>query len=319
MTYTVLHDPVTAVPGVGPARARLLQNVGVHTVEQLLYLAPRRHLDARRVTPVARLVEGVRATVQGVVVDVERRPTRTAGLWLGRLTVRDDAGDRLDLIWFARGAGGRRPVRIPIPAPAGARVTASGIPKRNADDRWTMQHPEVERTDRAGLHTGRLVPEYPLTAGLSHRIMRRIMRAALDEFAHRVPECLPADVRRAYGLMPRGDALQQLHFPHVPDTLAAARRRLAFDELFILRLAVAYRLRSRRGHPRGTALPSPAATVRGWYRRLPFAPTAAQCRAIEEIEHDIVKSVPMQRLLQGDVGSGKTMVAAYALLRAVEA
>lgn len=313
-----LDEPVTAVPGVGPARARLLQNLGINTVDQLLYFAPRRHLDARHIVTVSRLVDGERATVAGVVVEAERRPTRRAGLWLARVVVQDDAGDKLELLSFARGKGGRRPPHIPLAAPPGTRILAGGIARRGRDGVWTMQQAEVERADAGGLHTGRLVPEYPLTKGLTQRIMRRIVQAALDTFAHRVPECLPARIRRAHALLPRGDALRQLHFPDDPGSLAAARRRLAFEELFVLRLAAARSGQVRRRRSRSIALPPAGALVRAWYAGLPFAPTDAQRRVTAEIDRDLRRAIPMQRLLQGDVGSGKTMVAAYALLRAVE-
>lgn len=319
MPRDFMDEPVTAVPGVGPARARLLQNLGIETIEQLLYFAPRRHLDARRIVRVSQLVEGGRATVAGVVVEVERRPTRRAGLWLARVVVEDEAGGKLELLSFARGKGGRRPVHIPLAGSPGERVLASGIARRGRDGRWTMQQPEVERADAGGLHTGRLVPEYPLTQGLTQRVMRRIVQAALDAFAERVPECLPGHIRRIHTLPSRGEALRQLHFPENPDALAASRRRLAFEELFMLRLATLRSGQARRRRSRSTALPPAGALVRAWYERLPFQPTDAQRRVASEIDSDLRRPVPMQRLLQGDVGSGKTMVAAHALLRAVEA
>lgn len=312
-----LDLPATAVPGVGPARARLLENLNIHTVGHLLYFSPRRHVDARRTVPVRRLVPGQRATVAGRVVEAHRRPTRTAGLWLARAVIEDEAGDHLELVAFARGQGGRRPRYVPLPAAVGEHVIVSGVAVRKPDGAWAMQRAEVESARRGGLHTGRLVPEYPLTAGLTQRIMRRIVQAALEAFACRVPEVLPADVLRAHALLSRGDALRQLHFPDDPDRLAAARRRLAFEELLVLRLAVGLRGRARAD--RGAALPPAGPLVQAWLERLPFAPTEAQRRAMQEIDADLRRIRPMQRLLQGDVGSGKTLVAAHALLRAVEA
>ncbi len=151
MSYEPLHDAVTAVPGVGPARARLLENLGLHTVEQLLYYAPRRHLDARRVVSIAELVDGQRATVVGTVVETERRSTRTPGLWLARAVVSDTSGARLELVSFVRGKGGRRPRHIPLPAPDGTRVIVSGVARRRRDGVWEMQQAEVERTADEGI------------------------------------------------------------------------------------------------------------------------------------------------------------------------
>lgn len=312
-----LLAPVTAVPGVGPARARLLAKLGIRTVEDLLYYAPRRYMDARPVASVAQLVDGRRATVEGVVVETERRPTRKASLWLARVVVADVTGGRLELVFFARGKEGRPPRHVPLPAKVGQRVVISGVTRRRRDGAWVMHQPEVERADKAGVHTGCLTPEYSLTAGLTQRLMRRIVQSALDAFAERAADMLPATVLRRFGLLARADALRQLHFPDSLDMLAAARRRFAFEELFLLRAAVVSV--SRMSSRRAVALPPQGKLIRAWYNRLPFAPTGAQRRVTEEIDRDLSSSVPMRRLLQGDVGSGKTLVAAHALLRAVEA
>src|SRR5690606_40732649 len=134
-----LDLPATAVPGVGPARARLLENLNIHTVGHLLYFSPRRHVDARRTVPVRRLVPGQRATVAGRVVEAHRRPTRTAGLWLARAVIEDEAGDHLELVAFARGQGGRRPRYVPLPAAVGEHVIVSGVAVRKPDGAWAMQ------------------------------------------------------------------------------------------------------------------------------------------------------------------------------------
>lgn len=318
MTHEPLLEPVSVVPGVGPARARLLARLGISTVQDLLYYAPRRYVDARRQARVADLREGERATVAGRVVETERRPTRTAGLWLARVVVKDDAGGRLELVFFARGKAGRRPRHIPLPALEGEEVVVSGVPRRRRDGVWVMQQPEVEPQARDGVHTGRLVPEYGVTAGLTQRSMRRIVQSALERFSGTVSDPLPASVRERLGLPSLGHALRHLHFPDTPEQLAAARRRLACEELFLLRAAVS---RVRMVSSGGTAvpLPPPGRLVQAWYRALPFAPTGAQRRATADVDEDLARDVPMRRLLQGDVGSGKTLVAAHALLRAVEA
>src|SRR5690606_18742352 len=197
--------------------------------------------------------------------------------------------------------------------------------RRRAISAWPAASPRGDpaaggpgRGARGGLHTGRLVPEYPLTAGLTQRMMRRMVQAALDAFADEAREFLPEDVVRAHRLPPRGLAFRQLHFPGDGTALAEARRRLAFEELFLLRLAVGLQGRARAGR-RGVPLPPPGPLAGAWLRRLPFEPTSAQRRAMRDIDGDTARDTPMQRLLQGDVGSGKTLVAAYALLRAVEA
>src|SRR5690606_12546304 len=225
MPRDALDQPVTAVPGIGPARARLLEKLAIYTVEDLLCFAPRRHLDARRVVSVQELVPGLRATVAGRVVEAERRPTRTAGLWLARAVVEDDAGGRLELVAFARGKGGRRPAYVPLPASPGDFILASGVPERGPDGVWRMPRAEVEPLERGGLHTGRLVPEYPLTAGLTQRMMRRMVQAALDAFADEAREFLPGDVSRRHRRPPRGPPFRRSPFPATERRRAEARAR----------------------------------------------------------------------------------------------
>ena len=323
MAVDVLAEPVTAVPGIGPARAACLHRLGIYTVGQLLHHAPRRHLDLRQTKAVAALTEGVPVTVAGTVSRVHWRPAGTEpGLWVGQAILTDDRGDTLELVWFARApAGRRRPVRFPVQTTPGQRVLATGRVQRAPGRGWRMRHPELEPiAEDAGavsLHTGRLVPHYPLTDGLTQRVMRRLVHAALAYAAGRVQDPLPPRVLAETGLPPKEQALRWLHFPDDCACLDAARRRLAFEDLLLLRLAVALR-RGMGGAAAGWPLEPPGPLVQRWFRELTFAPTAAQRRAIAEVEHDLVQSRPMQRLLQGDVGSGKTLVAAYVLLRAVE-
>ncbi|MFS8534159.1 MAG: ATP-dependent DNA helicase RecG [Limnochordales bacterium] len=323
MAVDVLDEPVTAVPGIGPARAACLNRLGIYTVGQLLHHVPRRHLDLRRTTAVADLIEGVQVTVIGTVSRVHWRPAGSEpGLWIGQATLTDDHGDTLELVWFARApAGRRRPVRFPVQTTPGQRVLASGRVYRALGRGWQMRHPELEPIAQdpgaVSLHTGRLVPHYPLTEGLTQRVMRRLVHAALAYAAGRVQDPLPPRVLEETGLPPKEQALRWLHFPDDDACLDAARRRLAFEDLLLLRLAVALR-RQMGGAAAGWPLEPPGPLVQRWLCGLPFAPTAAQRRAIAEIEQDLVQSRPMQRLLQGDVGSGKTLVAAYVLLRAVE-
>src|SRR5690606_27291868 len=279
-------------------------------------------------------VDGRPTTVTGRISPVGWRPSGSnPGLWVGQAYLTDDHGDSVELIWFARApAGRRRPARFPVHVVPGQRVAASGRPERVLPHGWRIRQPVLEpvggtaaaatSADAAfpaggSLHTGRLVPEYPLTEGLTQRVMRRIVYQALAHVAGRVPDPLPASLLRAADLLPKEQALRWLHFPGDPAGLARARRRLAFEELLLLRLASGLR-RRQGGRRSGWPLPPAGAAVQEWLRQLPFVPTAAQRRTMAEMEAELVQRRPMQRLLQGDVGSGKTLVAAYALLRAAE-
>jgi ATP-dependent DNA helicase RecG len=179
-----------------------------------------------------------------------------------------------------------------------------------------MESPEWERLQADDLtHTGRLVPVYPLTQGLSQRLLRRAVKETVDRFAARVVEPLPADIRKRHDLPDITWALRQMHYPDSGDTYERARRRIAFEELFCVQLAV---LGQRLAWQEGRAVPFRLGSVLDVYRQaLPFTLTNAQERVLDEVMADLQTSRPMARLLEGDVGSGKTAVAAAALLAAV--
>lgn len=310
--------PVTEVPGIGPARARALARLGIETVGGLLYRPPRDYLDLREATPIGSLTEGRVAAVKGVIVSASwRRARRGDGLWIGSALLRDEAGDELHLRWFAKSRTGRR--LRPLPAPDPKRVvTVVGRPRREAGA-WHMTGPDVEPAEKPSPHLGRIVPVYSLTEGLSQKVLRTAVWAALERFAPRIPDPLQPFLAAATDdevadFVGTATALQQLHFPTDGDALHKARQRLAFDELLLLRLAAAW---SRRAvGPGARVLPAGGPS---FICRLPFQLTAAQRRAAGEIDADLSRGRPMQRLLQGDVGSGKTVVAAWALAKAAEA
>ncbi|OUN01546.1 MAG: hypothetical protein BAA04_06245 [Firmicutes bacterium ZCTH02-B6] len=323
MAVDVLDEPVTAVPGIGAARAARLKRLGIQSVGELLRHTPRRHVDLRETTTVRALTEGVPVTVVGTIGPVSWRPAGSEpGLWVGQASLTDDLGDTLELVWFARApAGRRRPARFPVQVIPGQRAAVSGRAERAPGRGWRMRHPElesvVEAAGSAPLHTGRLVPQYPLTEGLTQRLMRRMVRDALAYATGRIQEPLPSLLLTETGLPSKEQALHWLHFPDNPARLVAAQRRLAFEELLLLRCAARLR-RSAASAATGWPLPPPGPLVTQWFQRIPFVPTNAQRRAIADIERDLRGRHPMQRLLQGDVGSGKTLVAAYVLLRAAE-
>lgn len=313
-TVNGLALPVTAITGVGPARAQLLQRLGMTTVGRLLHTPPREYVDLRGSVLVRDLQVDVPVTVYGFIRKSQWRRTRRDGLWIGTATLEDDAGDLLTLLWFAKTRGRRRPHPLVQPDDT-QRLAVSGKPRRTADGTWQMQAPDIEQVRSDSLHTGRLVPVYPLTAGISQKVMRRIVKAAVDDCAADAADVLPNSLRKSVGLPDKGQALRHLHFPDSWESLHAARQRLAFEELLLLRLTVAAQRRSR-DRKTGQPFPLPAVDGNDFIDRLPFSLTDAQTRVLNEVGADLARSVSMQRLLQGDVGSGKTVVAAYALGRA---
>ncbi len=295
------------VPGVGPNRLRLLGRLGLETVGDLLYHFPSRHLDY---PPPARAVDlffQQRASFEGAVRRVEVHRTARG---LQRITaVLADATGEVEAVWFRAGYGMRL-------AP-GQRIAVSGELVLNGR-RPVFENPDWEPADHAPLHTRCLVPVYPTTKGLPQSWLRELVTRAVDRWADAEAEPLPDALRAAEGLLPRPTALRAMHYPRDAAEAEAARGRFAFDELFTLQVAVLQRRREAQA-VEGRALPTPRALLDSFAQALPFALTAAQERVIAEICADLAQSRPMTRLLQGEVGSGKTVVAAAAMLVALAA
>jgi ATP-dependent DNA helicase RecG len=301
--------PLSSLPGVGPARARRLEALGLRTAADALRHLPRRHEDRRSLTPVAFLRPAPRVTLLADVVAVRHSWPRR-GLSLLSARVADGTGT-LEAVWFNQPYLGRtvRP---------GARLYLSGRLER-VGARLRLVSPEVEpEGGGAPAAAGRIVPVYPLAAGLSQRALRSLQASVVERFAGRVPDALPAGVRDRLGLVPAARAWGDIHFPPDDEALEAARRRLVFEELFLLQLGLGLRRRRRAGVARPFRYAPPGRLTRAYRDRLPYRLTAAQRRVLAEIEADLARPRPMYRLLQGDVGAGKTVVAALALLRAVE-
>ncbi|MEW6546333.1 MAG: ATP-dependent DNA helicase RecG [Bacillota bacterium] len=309
MTEQGLGMPLRFCKGVGPARARELARLGLRTVEDLLFYFPRRHEDRRELCPVARLRPGEVHTVRGVVSSIEERRPRP-GLSLLRVGISDRSGT-LWGTWF------NQPFRK-NQFRRGMTVIFSGRVERRFGE-WRMDNPEYEvETGADPLHVGRLVPVYPLKEGIFQRPLRALAKEVVDQFAPLVPEVLPPEVRESAGLVPAATAIRDMHFPTDEASLEAARRRLAFEELFLLQLAIALQKRQVKER-QGISHPPDGELLERFRRCLPYRLTAAQERVYGEIRTDMESPRPMNRLLQGDVGSGKTVVAAMAALKAAGA
>lgn len=293
-----LSTDVRYLRGVGEQRAKLLARLGIRTVGELLEHFPRAYED-RSVTvaiagaPLDRNV-CIRATVAAPpVLNRVRR-----GMELVKLRAFDDTGS-VDITYFNQSY-------IKNALHQGETYVfygkLTGTPLRRA-----MSNPEYESESRAGTKTGRIVPRYSLCKGISNANMMGYMRSALELAGGRVPDPLPESVREKYALARAGFAYQNIHFPAGFEELELARRRLVFQEFFVLACALGAVRGSRR---RDGGVPVPRPDIEKFYASLGFAPTKAQRRAVDEALSDMAQSCPMNRLVQGDVGSGKTLVAA---------
>jgi len=310
-----LETAVQFLKGVGPARARSLSRLGIDAVGDLLAHYPRRYFDRTSTRPIRGLGSGQDVTVLGEVLTCSERRTRRGGSLL-TVAVGDDTGV-LFCVWFNQRflAKQFRP---------GRRVMASGIVQMHAG-RPQLAHPDFEILEReakdgdtaTGLHTGRLVPVYGLTAGVGQYWLRSLVRQALDLVGGGLPDPLPDSLRKRHGFPGRAQALADIHFPRDPAAREAARRRLVYEELFSIQVLMALRRGDRRERT-GLKLGKPGDLTRRLVDGLPFDLTGAQRRVLREILADLRSGRPMHRLLQGDVGSGKTLVALIAALFVIE-
>jgi ATP-dependent DNA helicase RecG len=314
-----LGSPVQFVKGIGPERASELARAGVTTVEDLLYHLPLRYEDRRRLPRIADLAPGMKVPVQGEIVAAGLRRARRLSLFEARL---EDGSGRLKALWFNQPYLKDSLVR-------GRRVILYGAVERDPQGGRTlmMSSPEVEVVDAAdaAVHAGRIVPIYEKLGPLTGKTLRRIMLRVADALPEALPDPLPDDVRRRLDVVPAREAFVRVHHPADDADLAAlnaardpGHRRLILEEFFLFQLGLAARRKARRGTRRGASFTVGEAAREAVKKVLPFPLTGAQKRVLREIADDLRSEHPMNRLVQGDVGSGKTMVALLAMVIAVE-
>ena len=302
-----LDDPVQRLPRLGAKNAKLLEKLGIHTIEDLIFHFPRRHAEVKRIAELTVEDEmAVKATVRHV--QIMRTPRQR--LPITEALIQDETG-ALRATWF------NQPHMKQVLSRPGA-VLLIGKPQLSYGGGLEMASPEVE-WGADEFRTGQLVPVYPKTAGITDRSLRRWVRIALDRIEEQLADYLPEAVRSAARLVRYDEAVPAFHFPSEPAAYAAAIRRLAFDELFLLQLGLLRRKREWQGAVPGIAIPIPAGFTDRFTAQLPFTLTAAQQRVLSQLLNDMAQPVPMSRLLQGDVGSGKTVVAGGALVAATAA
>lgn len=302
-----LSQPVTSLKGVGQRIEQQLNRLGAYTIWDLLYIFPRRYDDYTLMKPINQLSYGEQVTVIGTVWETRARRTRNNQVVVQ--SVISDGTAKVQATWFNQ-------PWLAEKLKAGMQVVLSGKVDQYLG-RPVFQSPEWEPLEMEPLRTRRIVPVYPLTQGLNSNKMRDIIRTAVNQWANRVPDPLPADIRKRRNLVSLPGAIQQVHFPDNQEMLHRARRRLIFDELFYLQLGMQGQRQTWQSRP-AAPLAVEADVMARFREALPFALTGAQERVIGEIAADMARNVPMNRLLQGDVGSGKTVVAAAAMMIAVK-
>ncbi len=319
-----LEQPLTSLAEVGIRKGEYLARLGVYTVRDILFYYPRDHIDYARQVNIRELKAGETVTLVGTVKRCQCFSSpRNSKLTILELLLKDQTGQIRINRFFAghryshRGWQEQQKRKYPV----GAVVAASGLVKESKYG-LTLDDPELEVLAHPGdtidsLTIGRVVPVYALTDGVGADMVRKAVIAALPA-ATLLKDPLPVALRKHYGLIQLSEAIANIHFPAENNALELARRRLVFDEFFYLQLGLLQRQQKARQIETSAVLTPKGQLVDQFYQLLPFDLTGAQKRVINDILNDLQKPVPMNRLVQGDVGSGKTVVAVVAILAAIQ-
>ncbi|HJT37209.1 MAG TPA: ATP-dependent DNA helicase RecG [Actinomycetota bacterium] len=289
----------------GAVATRMAKGLGLRTVRDLLEHVPRRYIDLSTTKKIRDLKIGEEATTQGTVVRVDGRYVRSKRHLL-TVTIKDDTGS-LALVWW------NQAFRTKSFAQGQRLVVAGRLERTRSQVAFTNPFYEPLKGSGDQVHTGRVIPIHSTTQGVSTTQIRRFVHTALQRYGTYIGDPLPSGLVREHSLMARADAIRELHFPTTDKAMRAARHRLVFEELFVLSSGLAIRKRRLEHASDGIAHPD-ASDVDSFLLSLPFDPTRAQRRVIDEIAADMARARPMNRLLQGEVGSGKTVVAVAAAL-----
>jgi len=320
-----LDQPVTYLKGIGPKNSERLAKLGLFTVRDVLFYYPRDHVNYANQVKIRDLVPGETVTIVGTVSRVNCFSSpRNKKLTIFELQLSDGSGQ----LKLNRFYPGNRYSNISWQQqqkrqyPKGAVVAASGLVKKGKYG-ITLEDPHLEVLDSLSdriesLTIGRMVPVYPLTEGVPADLVRKVVAASLPALPE-LPDPLPADIRQQYDLISVTQAIAQIHFPDDEENLAQARRRLVFDEFFYLQLGLLRRRQEQQQQQTSVTLAPTGELIDRFYEVLPFKFTDAQQRVVNDILADLQRPVPMNRLVQGDVGSGKTVVAVVAILAAIQA
>lgn len=314
---------VIYVKGVGPKVGNLLNKMGIFTAKDLLFYFPKRHIDYSSRTFIRELKEGEASTVIGTIKSIGAYNTKN-GLGIINITVTDETGS-VKLSFFYAKASRFLLERYKAQFIKGSNIIVSGKAKIDKfAGTYTIDKPEFqvlsgEFETGKNLNLARIVPVYQLVDGLSIKTLRRAIFNALEQFEPVITNLIPTEIMLRHNLLDRNKALREIHFPQSEETFEHARYTLVFEEFFLLQLKLA--LLREENSQKMKSIPlriKKNGLVRRFVESLPFELTKAQDKAIKEILRDIASDMPMQRLLQGDVGSGKTVVACAMLLSAVE-
>lgn len=299
---------IETLHGIGPALKKRFGLLGITTIHDLLWYIPKTHDDRSMRTPIAQSTAGEKITVQGEITHLMTKKGWRGKKSTTRARIEDESGS-LDIIWF------NQPY-IAKNISVGDTLSLNGMIKKN--NFGVMMHsPEYEKIlpGKSLTHTGRIVPQYRVAAGITQKQMRFAIQQALEKSLP-LQEYIPQEILDEFSLPSLSDAIESIHFPKTNDDFYRAQRRFLFERLYLLQLAIE-EIREKNTHEKGISIPFDQKSTQDFVSALPFSLTAAQKKGAWAIIQNMEQSTPMNRLLQGDVGSGKTVVASIAIHQAV--
>ncbi|RLD06088.1 MAG: DNA helicase RecG [Chloroflexota bacterium] len=296
--------PITTIKGIGEKKQQALERMGVQSINDLLYTFPRRHDDYSKLKPIGSLWYGEFVTVIGSVESVSSRTVRSGKMKIVEALISDKSG-AIRATWFNQ-------PWIESQLKKAKQVVLSGLVEQYLGH-LVMNSPEWEPLSTKQLHTNRIVPVYPLTKDITQKWLRGVIHDIVEEYSPHLPDPLPENIRTNHSLSGLSDAIREIHFPDSDQSLEKARERLAFEELFLMQMGVLNQKKQWESRA-GAAFESPEDWLLPQLESLPFQLTTAQKKALDQVRADLSSGTPMNRLLQGDVGSGKTVIAALAAL-----
>jgi len=301
-----LSTPIEKIPKIGPVYKKKLKKIGIKSVRDLLFHFPRRYEDFSNLIPISKIKINEICTIQGKVLAIETTRTWKKKMFLTEAIIQDKTGV-IKAVWF------NQPFLTNIIKKENNLVLAGKVVLK--DNQIYMSNPVYEKikSEKELIHTGRLVPVYPETEGLSSRWLRYILKPLLEKFKNKIPEVIPLEILKKEKLLPISEALWQIHFPDNKDLAKKAQERFSFEELFLIELFV-LKQRTKLSKEKAVPISLNLELIKKFVSQLPFKLTDAQKKAAWQILKDLEKPKPMNRLLEGDVGSGKTVVATIATL-----
>ena len=312
-----LSTPIEEIPRIGPAYQKRLKKLGIKTIRDLLFHFPHRYEDFSDIIPISQVREGGPFCFQGEVLDIKNIRTFRKRMMLTQMIIADETG-KLKVMWFNQPYLINTFKKGDFLCLAG-KVNGKGSlmylsnPAYEKIENWKLK---IENSDLT--HTGRLIPIYPETEGMSSRWLRFIIKPLLTKIKDGIPETLPEEIRKEQDLLPIKTAVWQIHFPDTLEKAELSKKRFVFEELFDLALAI-LREKIKLAKEKAIVIPINLEVIKKFIQKLPFKLTLDQKKSAWQILKDLEKARPMNRLLDGDVGSGKTVVAAIAVLNAVKA